>query len=96
MMFHRLVSSMPSQPFSASLSRSFCARAWCHSSGSRSNVAGAGPLSGRNSAADFCAAAAGAAITAPAPETVTAAPAPVVAMNSLRFIMACSCVLRLG
>src|SRR6266436_195762 len=85
MMFHLSVSKIPWKSFSASLLRSVSARCLCHSSGSRSNVAGFRSSSGKNSLVDFSAPAA----TGAAAAIVDAATAaPVVARNSRRLIIA--------
>src|SRR5882757_760835 len=90
-MFHRSVSRIPSRESWASFSCSNLARCLCHSSGNRSLVEGFKSSSGRKSRVDFSAAPAVAepGILGAAPATlVTAAAAPVAAMNS-RLLIIC-------
>src|SRR5437016_2929163 len=94
MMFHRSVKRIPVYPSSASSSHSFSARCWCHSSGSRSNVAGFRSSTGKKSLADFSLPVAGSPFAADTPPTLeVATAAPVVARNSLRLIMAVASLL---
>ena len=93
-MFHRSVKRIPVYPSSASFSHSFCARCLCHSSGSRSNVAGFRSSTGKKSLADFSLPVAGSPFAADTPPTLeVATAAPVVARNSLRLIMAVASLL---
>src|SRR6266478_2400526 len=90
-MFHRSVSRIPSRESWASFSWSNLARCLCHSSGKRSLVEGFRSSSGRKSREDFSAAPAAAepGILGAAPATlVTAAAAPVAAINS-RLLIIC-------
>src|SRR5882724_10124047 len=89
-MFHRSVSRIASRESWASFSCSNLERCLCHSSGKRSTVAGFKSSSGRTSREDFSAAPAAAepGILEAAPATlVTAAAAPVAAINSRLLII---------
>src|SRR6266853_1296669 len=94
MMFHLSVSKIPWKSFSASLLRSVSARCLCHSSGSRSNVAGFRSSTVKKSLADFSPPVAGSPIAADTPPTLeVATAAPVVARNPLRLIIAVTSLL---